>query len=217
MNLSKSVIHITISRWEKFEKLQYNSSRVEKKTRKTQRRIENPVKDLRWSVLRKYLTAKKPLTIFAKRFILDVWQDFECAPEKRHYYAHEIWHYPEKQVFFHCLSRSTACGFHQGAGIAGMMVAPWIALWLKKFHASLPFYCLGSATITASVLMIMIGETNKKKFSEGTEIKIDEPKIDEEKVSQKESLLLPITWRRTWFDSIDSKWKQNKIIKTTTK
>ena len=65
--------------------------------------------------------------------------------------------------------------------------------------------------------MIMIGETNKKKFSEGTEIKIDEPKIDEEKVSQKESLLLPITWRRTWFDSIDSKWRQNKIIKATTK
>ena len=96
-------------------------------------------------------------------------------------------------MFFQCLSRSTACGFHQGVGIAGMMVAPWIALWLKKFHASLPFYCLGSATITASVLMIMIGETNKKKFSEGTEIKIDEPKIDEEKVSQKESLLLPIT------------------------
>ena len=217
MNLSKSVIHITISRWEKFEKLQYNSSRVEKKTRKTQRCIENPVKDLRWSVLRKYLTAKKPLTIFAKRFILDVWQDFECAPEKRHYYAHEIWHYPEKQMFFQCLFRSTACGFHQGAGIAGMMVAPWIALWLKKFHASLPFYCLGSATITAAVLMIMIGETNKKKFSEGTEVKIDEPKIDEEKVSQKESLLLPTIWQRTWFDRIDSKWKQNKIIKTTTK
>ena len=217
MNLSKSVTHITISRWEKFQKLQYNSSRVEKNTRKTQRCIENPVKDLRWSVLRKYLTAKKPLTIFAKRFILDVWQDFKYAPEKRHFYAHEIWHYPEKQMFFQCLSRSTACGFHQGAGIAGMMVAPWIALWLKIFHASLPFYCLGSATITASVLMIMIGETNKKKFSEGTEIKIDEPKIDEEKVSQKESLLLPITWRRTWFDSIDSKWRQNKIIKATTK
>ena len=41
--------------------------------------------------------------------------------------------------------------------------------------------------------MIMAGETNKKKFSEGMEVKIDEPSIDEEKVSQKESLLLPIT------------------------
>ena len=65
--------------------------------------------------------------------------------------------------------------------------------------------------------MIMAGETNKKKFSEGMEVKIDEPSIDEEKVSQKESLLLPITWRRIWFHRIDSKWKQNKIIKTTTK
>ena len=74
-----------------------------------------------------------------------------------------------------------------------MVVAPWIALWLKKFHASLPFYCLGSATITASVLMIMITETNKKKLSEDVEVEIDEPKIDEEKDFQKESLLLSIT------------------------
>ena len=37
--------------------------------------IENSVKHLRWCFLRKYLTAKKPLTISAKNSILDVWKN----------------------------------------------------------------------------------------------------------------------------------------------
>ena len=51
--------------------------------------------------------------------------------------------------------------------------------------------------------MIMITETNKKKLSEDVEVEIDEPKIDEEKDFQKESLLLSITWQWMRFDRID--------------
>ena len=43
-----------------------------------QRRIENPVKYLKGSILLKQLTAE-PLTIFAKPSIFDVWQGSECA------------------------------------------------------------------------------------------------------------------------------------------
>ena len=38
----------------------------------TQGRIQNPVKDLRWSFLQKLLTVDKPLTIYAKSSTLDV-------------------------------------------------------------------------------------------------------------------------------------------------
>ena len=44
-----------------------------------QKLIQNSVKHLRWNVLRKSLTASQPLTIFAKRFTLDVWQASEYA------------------------------------------------------------------------------------------------------------------------------------------
>ena len=65
--------------------------------------------------------------------------------------------------------RSTACGFHLGAGYVGMMAAPWLAVWLKKFSRSLPFYSLGGVTIFASLLMLKIGETNGKKLDEKME------------------------------------------------
>ena len=43
-----------------------------------QKHIQNPVKHPRW---RKQLTASQFLTIFAKRSILDVWQDSEFVSE----------------------------------------------------------------------------------------------------------------------------------------
>lgn len=65
--------------------------------------------------------------------------------------------------------RSTACGFHLGSGYVGMMAAPWLAVWLKKFSRSLPFYSLGGVTIFASLLTLKIGETNGKKLDEKME------------------------------------------------
>ena len=44
-----------------------------------QRRIKNPDKHLRWGALRKQINGYKPLTIFAKRSILGIWQGSEYA------------------------------------------------------------------------------------------------------------------------------------------
>ena len=44
-----------------------------------QKRTQNPVKHLRWCFLR------KPITIFEKRYILDVWQGSEKKRFKRFY------------------------------------------------------------------------------------------------------------------------------------
>lgn len=50
-----------------------------------------------------------------------------------------------------------------------MMAAPWLAIWLKKFSRSLPFYSLGGVTVFVSLLMVKIGETNGKKLDEDME------------------------------------------------
>ena len=42
-----------------------------------QRRIQNPVKHLRWSFLAKIINGFQPLTIFAKSSTLDTWQGSE--------------------------------------------------------------------------------------------------------------------------------------------
>ena len=44
-----------------------------------QRRIQNPVKHLKWSVLQKIVNGFQLLTIFAKHSILDVWQGFKTV------------------------------------------------------------------------------------------------------------------------------------------
>ena len=46
-----------------------------------QRRIQDPVKYLKWSFSQKYLAAKNMLTNFANGCIIDVWPGSECASE----------------------------------------------------------------------------------------------------------------------------------------
>lgn len=52
-----------------------------------QRRIQNPLKHVRWRVFQKQLTAK---TIFKKLFILDVWQVSGDAPSLEIYGKEQI-------------------------------------------------------------------------------------------------------------------------------
>ena len=51
--------------------------RVTRKPYDDQRRIQNSVKHLRWSVFAKIANAFEPLIIFKQRFILDVWKGSE--------------------------------------------------------------------------------------------------------------------------------------------
>ena len=47
----------------------------------SQRRIQNPVKHLRWIFFAKTVHCFLPLNIFAKSFIIDVWLSPECASD----------------------------------------------------------------------------------------------------------------------------------------
>lgn len=69
-------------------------------------------------------------------------------------------------------------------GYMGMMAAPWVAVWLKRYSASLPFYSLGGATILGSLLMLNIEETKGKKLAENMDDEAEERLISTVHVSK---------------------------------
>lgn len=79
------------------------------------------------------------------------------------------------------LPRSKAAGFNQAVGFFGMAMAPWSALWLNKFHPSLPFYVMGSMLIIAAISAISVKETSGTKLLETIR---DKHKIDEDGITK---------------------------------
>ena len=65
-----------------------------------------------------------------------------------------------------------------------MMAAPWVAVWLKRYYASLPFYSLGGAAILGSLLMLNIAETKGKKLAENVDDEAEEKLITKVDVSK---------------------------------
>lgn len=93
----------------------------------------------------------------------------------------------EKLIFFEVFMsffRTCAVGFLHFFGYMGMMAAPWVAVWLKRYCASLPFYSLGGSAILGSLLMLNIEETKGKKLAENIDDEAEEKLIAEIDVSK---------------------------------
>eukprot|EP00794_Sanderia_malayensis_P019276 gene19276-21202_t len=54
---------------------------------------------------------------------------------------------------------SQGMGLLQVVSRVGAATAPWIAQWLKHYHASVPFAVMGSLTLIATILSLFLKET----------------------------------------------------------
>jgi len=65
--------------------------------------------------------------------------------------------------------RSSASGFHQSCSTFGHMIAPWVGIWLNRYHSSIPYFSMAALLLIAACLLIKIEETSGKKLPEKIE------------------------------------------------
>ena len=53
-------------------------------------------------------------------------------------------------------------GFLQITSRVGSALAPWLAKWLKVFHAALPFSLMGGLSLTGAALLLTLPDTKDK-------------------------------------------------------
>jgi len=62
--------------------------------------------------------------------------------------------------------RSTASGFFLSCSYIGTMITPWVAVWLNRYHPSIPFYTMGGLLLASAAMLIKIDETSEKPLAE---------------------------------------------------
>ena len=60
-------------------------------------------------------------------------------------------------------------GFLQITSRIGSALAPWVAKWLRVFHASLPFSIMGVLSLVAAVLSLSLPDTKDRQTLETLE------------------------------------------------
>ena len=53
-------------------------------------------------------------------------------------------------------------GFLQITARVGSALAPWLAKWLKVFHAALPFSLMGGLSLTGAALLLTLPDTKSR-------------------------------------------------------